>query len=109
MLLNTTLYCRYRFICFYLFSSLTSSVGKENLKVDYSSKNRVRIWPDLLDRNDGSYIARFRLFETYQEITISVKYKDEHIANSPYHLKGLFFASIFMLPSIFDLLLVPVC
>jgi len=68
--------------------NLTSSAGKENLNVVYSSRDRVRVWPDLLDRNDGSYIARFRLMETYQDLTISVKFKNEHVADSPYLVKG---------------------
>ena len=71
--------------------SLTSSVGKENIKVEYSSRDRVRVWPDLLDRNDGSYIARFRLMETYKDLVISIKFKSEHLASSPYHLKGMLF------------------
>lgn len=70
---------------------MTTSVGKENIKVDYSSPNsgRVRAWPDLLDRNDGSFIVRFRLMETYRDLTISITYKGKHIADSPYALKGL--------------------
>ena len=54
----------------------------------------MRVWPDLLDRNDGSYIARFRLMETYQDLTISVKFKNEHVADSPYLVKGLLLISL---------------
>ena len=69
--------------------SLTSSPGKENLKVEYSSRaGRVRMWPDLLDRNDGSFIVRFRIMNTYNDLKISVKWKDQHVAKSPYQLKG---------------------
>ena len=53
----------------------------------------MRVWPDLLDRNDGSYIARFRLMETYRDLTISVKFKNEHVADSPYLVKGLLLLS----------------
>ena len=72
------------------FNSLTSSIGKEHFKIEYTSNDRVRAWPDLLDRNDGSYIARFRLMETYRDLRISIKFKNEHVADSPYHMKGLF-------------------
>ncbi|XP_065065334.1 protein O-glucosyltransferase 2-like [Rhopilema esculentum] len=69
--------------------NLTSSPGKENLKVEYSSSaGRVRLWPDLLDRNDGSFIVRFRIMNTYNDLKISVKWKDQHIAKSPYQLKA---------------------
>ena len=94
---------------FPLHCSLTSSVGKENLKVEYSSRDRIRVWPDLLDRNDGSYLARFRLMETYQNLVISIKFKNEHLASSPYHLKGIllqpFNSNLHSLPNWYSIVL----
>lgn len=86
LLYCTALHCN----ILYIPSSLTSSAGKENFNIEYSSGERVRVWPDLLDRNDGSYIARFKLMSTYRDLTISIKFKNQHVANSPYHLRGLF-------------------
>jgi len=41
-----------------------------------------------LDRHDGSYIVRFKLYESYKDIIISVLHNEKHVAKSPYFLKG---------------------
>ncbi|XP_069869643.1 protein O-glucosyltransferase 3 [Dipodomys merriami] len=55
-----------------------------------SSKELVRIQvPKLLDRNDGTFLVRYRLYDTVNEgLKIDVLYGDEHVAQSPYILKG---------------------
>ena len=50
----------------------------------------MRAWVQVLDIQDGSYIVRFRLYQSYPDIIINVKYKDEHVAKSPYTLSGIF-------------------
>ncbi|XP_012864931.1 PREDICTED: KDEL motif-containing protein 2 [Dipodomys ordii] len=55
-----------------------------------SSKELVRIQvPKPLDRNDGTFLMRYRLYDTVNEgLKIDVLYGDEHVAQSPYILKG---------------------
>uniref|UniRef100_A0A5F5Q2W0 Exophilin 5 n=4 Tax=Equus TaxID=9789 RepID=A0A5F5Q2W0_HORSE len=55
-----------------------------------SPKELVRIHiPKPLDRNDGTFLMRYRMYETVNEgLKIEVLYGDEHVAQSPYILKG---------------------
>ncbi|XP_003129882.1 KDEL motif-containing protein 2 isoform X9 [Sus scrofa] len=55
-----------------------------------SPKEIVRIHvPKPLDRNDGTFLMRYRMYETVNEgLKIEVLYGDEHVAQSPYILKG---------------------
>lgn len=70
--------------------SFTRSVGKKPFDVDVVSDKRVRIWKEILDRNDGSYLVRMRFFETVENIEITIKHKGKHVGNSPYKVKGNF-------------------
>lgn len=55
-----------------------------SLKVEGLEKS-CRIFKELLDRKDGSYIARFRLYEPCDGLKISITTsKRLHIAESPY-------------------------
>lgn len=42
----------------------------------------------MLDRKDNSYIVRYKLYETCENLVINVKYKDQHVAESPYSIKA---------------------
>ena len=55
-----------------------------------SPKELVRIHvPKPLDRNDGTFLMRYRMYETVSKgLKIEVLYGDEHVAQSPYILKG---------------------
>ncbi|KAM9768624.1 protein O-glucosyltransferase 3 isoform 1-T1 [Dama dama] len=55
-----------------------------------SPKEVVRIHvPKPLDRNDGTFLMRYRMYETVSKgLKIEVLYGDEHVAQSPYILKG---------------------
>ena len=70
--------------------SFTYSPGKDAFTFALSTLNeeRVRAYRVILDRNDGSYIVRFRLYETYKGLVMEVKHDGKHVANSPYKLKG---------------------
>ena len=70
--------------------SFTYSPGKDTFTFALSTPNgeRVRAYRVILDRNDGSYIVRFRLYETYKGLVMEVKHDGKHVANSPYELKG---------------------
>nr|XP_008522807.1 PREDICTED: KDEL motif-containing protein 2 [Equus przewalskii] len=76
------------FIYIYIFLS-----GQTLFKVvikSLSPKELVRIHiPKPLDRNDGTFLMRYRMYETVNEgLKIEVLYGDEHVAQSPYILKG---------------------
>ncbi|XP_036283196.1 protein O-glucosyltransferase 3 [Pipistrellus kuhlii] len=55
-----------------------------------SPKELVRIHvPKPLDRNDGTFLIRYRMYESVNEgLKIEVLYGDDHVAQSPYILKG---------------------
>ena len=73
---------------FLFFFSFTRSIGKKPFKVDIVSERPVRVWKEILDRNDGSYLVRMRFYETLETLEISVKYKGTHVGKSPFKLKG---------------------
>lgn len=43
-----------------------------------------KIYAEQIDRRDGSYIIRYKVPDNYIGIEISVQYKEQHVANSPY-------------------------
>ncbi|XP_056640146.1 protein O-glucosyltransferase 2-like isoform X3 [Diorhabda sublineata] len=66
-----------------------STVGENTelqVVVDGKTKNNkpCRIWTNVLDRKDNSYIVRYKLYETCSYLKISVTYNNEHLAKSPY-------------------------
>ncbi|XP_040196506.1 protein O-glucosyltransferase 3 [Rana temporaria] len=72
---------------------LTSSPGSKSFKVTIkalSNKEYIRIHvPEPLDRNDGSFLMRYRMYGSVMEgLLIEVLHKDKHVAQSPYILKG---------------------
>lgn len=71
--------------------NVTHSVGDKafELTVTRSDGLRARVFVQTLDANDGSYIGRFRLYDSYSDLTVNIKYMDQHVAGSPYKLKGM--------------------
>lgn len=63
-----------------------------DLKVDVKGHNKYqrecRIWTNILDRKDGSFIVRYKLYETCYNMKIYVRYKDHDIGDSPYQITG---------------------
>ncbi|CAH0558215.1 unnamed protein product [Brassicogethes aeneus] len=47
-----------------------------------------RIWVNNLDRKDGSYIIRYKMYEPCINMNIIIKYKDKHVSESPYLIKN---------------------
>ncbi|KAL1490494.1 hypothetical protein ABEB36_013178 [Hypothenemus hampei] len=47
-------------------------------------KKPCRIWSNILDRKNGSFIVRYKVYETCSNIKISVKLGNKHVAKSPY-------------------------
>ncbi|KAK7115228.1 protein O-glucosyltransferase 2-like [Littorina saxatilis] len=70
---------------------LTDSVGETAFQVTVTQavgEERVRLRVDILDRHDGVYIVRLKPFSAPENILVSVKYGEEHVAESPYKVKG---------------------
>ncbi|XP_034825897.1 protein O-glucosyltransferase 2-like [Maniola hyperantus] len=53
------------------------------------NKDHCRLWTNTLDRTDGSFIVRYKLYETCNELSISIYYKHKHIRDSPFKFTGL--------------------
>ncbi|XP_038673680.1 protein O-glucosyltransferase 2 isoform X4 [Scyliorhinus canicula] len=70
--------------------NFTSSPGENLFTVNIYSPGEqfTRIWVQVLDRKDGSFLVRYRMYSSYRGLTIEVKFQDEHVAQSPYVLKG---------------------
>ncbi|KAI4889774.1 hypothetical protein NFI96_017911 [Prochilodus magdalenae] len=72
---------------------ISTSPGKDSFRVKITSlsqKEHVRIHvPPPLDRGDGSYLVRFRMYgSSVSGLKVELFYKDKPVAKSPYTLKG---------------------
>ncbi|XP_015760423.1 PREDICTED: KDEL motif-containing protein 1-like [Acropora digitifera] len=70
--------------------NVTESPGEDAflVRISTSSSARVRAWVQKLDRHDGSFIVRYRMFESYRDLTIEILHEGQHVAKSPYTLQG---------------------
>ncbi|XP_033864706.3 protein O-glucosyltransferase 3 [Acipenser ruthenus] len=73
--------------------NFTHSPGRDSFRVEITSRSKkehIRIhWVKPLDRNDGSFLMRYRLYESATEgLKIEVFHRNKHVAQSPYILKG---------------------
>ncbi|XP_046961824.1 protein O-glucosyltransferase 2-like [Vanessa cardui] len=63
-----------------------------NFAVEISGKslknNHCRVWANNLDRKDGTFIVRYKVYETCTELSISIYYKNKHIPDSPFKFEG---------------------
>lgn len=69
-------------------------LGKDTFKVRISSldkREHIRIHvPPPLDRQDGTFLVRYRLYGTAQEgLKVEVHHRDAAVAKSPYTIQGL--------------------
>lgn len=73
-----------------VFLLLTGQTQFKVMVKSLSPKELVRIYvPKPLDRNDGTFLVRYRMHETVHEgLKIEILYGGEHVAQSPYVLKG---------------------
>lgn len=73
-----------------LYHSLTTSPGEKTFEVKIISpgEHLTRIWLQVLDRKDGSFLVRYRMYSTYPDIHIHVLLKNVHVANSPFIVEG---------------------
>lgn len=77
-------------VLYSLYHSITTSPGEKafDVKIVSPGEHLTRIWLQVLDRKDGSFLVRYRMYSTYPDIHIHVLLKNEHVANSPFLLKG---------------------
>ncbi|XP_056411685.1 protein O-glucosyltransferase 2 isoform X4 [Hyla sarda] len=70
--------------------SFTSTPQSDQIKVYITAPGEqyTRVGVQLLDRKDGSFLVRYRLYATYKNLHIEVKVNGRHVAKSPYFLKG---------------------
>ncbi|XP_061579988.1 protein O-glucosyltransferase 2 isoform X1 [Cololabis saira] len=71
-------------------NNLTASPGEKTFEVNIVSpvEQFTRIWIQVLDRRDGSFLVRYRMYATYTDLHIHILLKGKHVAKSPYILKG---------------------
>jgi len=71
--------------------NFTVSAGAEAFTVNLwsSADPRVRVWKQVLDRHDGTYIVRFRLYKSYRDLRVDVQHQGQHVAGSPYTMPGV--------------------
>lgn len=53
-----------------------------------ASGRDCRIWVNTLNRKDGSYIVRYKVYETCYDMEINIAYNNAHAGASPYKIKG---------------------
>lgn len=75
---------------FSLHQSLTTSPGEKTfeVKIESAVEQLTRIWIQVLDRQDGSFLVRYRMYATYTDVHIHILLKNKHVAKSPFILKG---------------------
>jgi len=86
-----TLPVRYFFIRVYDTEGnrVNQSVGevfKVQVEGDTSEGNYCRVWTQVLDRHDGTYVARYRTYSTCINTRIYVLYRSQQVAESPYQI-----------------------
>ncbi|XP_018318880.1 KDEL motif-containing protein 1 isoform X2 [Agrilus planipennis] len=62
----------------------------EGSKID--SNKPCRIWTNILNRNDGSYIVRYKLYEPCINVKIDIKVRGENIKGFPLTFKYIMFS-----------------
>lgn len=90
---NIVMPARYFFINFtsYDAKSYTPELGK-HLTVEINGRTAIskhcRVWINKLDRRDGSFIVRYKVYETCLDLSIHVHYKKKPVKNTPYVFNG---------------------
>ncbi|XP_026231372.1 protein O-glucosyltransferase 2 isoform X2 [Anabas testudineus] len=70
--------------------NFTKSPGEKTfeVKIDSPVEQFTRIWIQVLDRQDGSFLVRYRMYATYTDLHVHVLLKNKHVAKSPFILRG---------------------
>lgn len=71
-------------------NKFTTSPGEKifQIKISAPDEQFTRVGVQVLDRKDGSFIVRYRMYASYKSLKVEVKFQGQHVAKSPYILKG---------------------
>ncbi|XP_036153239.1 protein O-glucosyltransferase 2 isoform X2 [Myotis myotis] len=71
-------------------NKFTTSPGEKifQIKISAPDEQFTRVGVQVLDRKDGSFIVRYRMYASYKNLKVEVKFQGQHVAKSPYILKG---------------------
>ncbi|KAM6984990.1 protein O-glucosyltransferase 2 [Aplochiton taeniatus] len=71
-------------------TNFTESPGETTFEVKIVSpaEQFTRIWVQVLDRRDGSFLVRYRMYASYTDVHVHVLLSGKDVANSPFILKG---------------------
>lgn len=83
--------------CYFYISAVPQGNSLHLLKVKRYSRLKsqhlissfTRVGVQVLDRKDGSFIVRYRMYASYRNLKIEVKHHGQHVAKSPYILRGI--------------------
>lgn len=56
-----------------------------------SDGKHCRVWVNKLDRKDGTFIVRYKIYETCLDLSIHIYYGKKEVVKSPYKFKGKYF------------------
>jgi hypothetical protein len=59
------------------------------VKISAPDEQFTRVGVQVLDRKDGSFIVRYRMYASYKNLKVEVKCQGQHVASSPYILRGI--------------------
>lgn len=59
-----------------------------------SDGKHCRVWVNKLDRKDGTFIVRYKIYETCLDLSIHIYYGKKEVAKSPYKFKGFIYADL---------------
>ena len=65
----------------------TFSPGKDTFQFKFLG--RVRGFRDMHDREDGSFLVRFPLTESYKDLRMEITHNGKHVKGSPFTFKGM--------------------
>ncbi|XP_045458802.1 protein O-glucosyltransferase 2-like [Melitaea cinxia] len=90
---NIVMPARYFFVNF---TTIDENSYTKNLALNFAveingksyKSNHCRVWTNTLDRKDGTFIVRYKLYETCKELSIGIYYKNKHIHDSPFRFEG---------------------
>ncbi|XP_028175683.1 protein O-glucosyltransferase 2-like [Ostrinia furnacalis] len=89
---NIVMPARYFFVNFTSYCkkyepSLANDVAVE-IEGKSANNNRCRVWINKLDRKDGTFLIRYKVYETCQDLSIGIYFKSKHITGSPVKFTG---------------------
>lgn len=79
----------------YIFSKshrITHDLGKDYFQIKVENPYggiRVRVWKQLLNLHNGTYIARYRCYGYAGPLKVSVTLNEKHVADSPYLIESM--------------------